>query len=197
MNRLRGFNPASIMAIAPAGKVDASALVDSPNAAPANEGAKSVPGHGPVPIVFKRPLVSTWTAMSLIEVDAEEEIIKLIEDGRMRWAFNIATAGASKRLVRILGQSINEYLAGQEAPPINAAEDFARTMDLIFPSRHAMTRAVAVAHAWNTSRDHILNLCREGQLRVAEGSDWRRGPGGSPIVETASAIEFLKQRRVV
>jgi hypothetical protein len=147
-------------------------------------------------IRFHRPLVSVWTALTLIGGDRPEEIIALIEEGQLRFAFDIRTKKAQVREIRILGQSINEFLAGDPAPAISEQDDFNLAMQAVFPAAMPAIPAFEIARAWNASRDHVLNLCRGRELSLVKGARIRRGRGGSPMVEMRSATEFLRQRRV-
>jgi hypothetical protein len=155
------------------------------------------PGNlGRGPVLFRRPLVSISTAMALIDVECEEQIDELIEQGKLRWAFDVSNTARRNREVRILGASINELLSGQPAPTCSAAEDFARAMDCIFPNLPATLSTPTIVKAWSVSSEHVLNLCRSNLLRTVNGSGWSRGPGGVARIVSASAIEFLKARRL-
>ena len=192
---LRGFDP-SAPRTAPSGAgktpADSTAAASTTDQAVARRRIM-VPGA----IVFQRPLVSISTAMALIDVDREQQITALIEEGMLRWAFDVANGKGLKREVRILGESINEYLAGQKAPSCSAAEDFARVLDTIFPNLPASLPTRAIARAWSVSGDHVLNLCRSRLLRTVNCSTWHRGPTGAAHIEIGSVIAFLKERRLV
>ena len=121
-------------------------------------------------IQLHRPLVSLWTALALIGGERPEQIITLIEQGNLRWAFDIGTKGA-KREIRILGKSILEYLAARATP---GAEDFNAAVKTVFPMPEWLIPAARIAYAWSTSPDHILNLCRGRELHFA------KGPSGRP-----------------
>ena len=148
-------------------------------------------------IRFHRPLVSIWTALTLIGGDRPEEIIALIEEGQLRFAFDVRTKRAKTREIRILGSSINEFLAGRRAPAISEQEDFNLAMQAVFPAPKPVIPAFEIARAWNVSPDHLINLCRGRELNLVKGARIRRGRGGSPMVETRSATEFLRQRRML
>ena len=147
------------------------------------------------PVLFHRPLVSLWIALSLIGGKNPGEIISLIEEGKLRWAFDIRKKWGKRREIRILAQSINEYLTGSAAPNISEQQDFCQAMHSIFPMPKLSITACDIACAWNASPEHILNLCRSRQLGLAKGACNRRGRGGSPQVTMESAVEFLRKRR--
>jgi hypothetical protein len=156
------------------------------------------------PIVFRRPMVDESAAMALTGAESQEEIIALIEEGRLRWAWNVARPGASRRReVRILGESINEFLAGAERTSGIAAdseEEFSQVQGVIFPSivpRHGATvRSICVARALNISSDQALMLGRDKALRFASGTKCKTGQEGSPRFDFSSVVEFLKLRRL-
>ncbi len=147
---------------------------------------------------FKRPLVTISTALSLIGVDYPEQIIALIQGGQLRWAFDVSTKRSKRREIRILGESINEYLAGH---PATEQQDFNVVMKAVFPEPKWAVPAFDIACAWNLSSTHFLALCRSTprEINLVKGIEGRcrRGPGGSPLVEVGSAIAFLRRRRVL
>ena len=146
-------------------------------------------------IRFHRPLVSIWTTLTLIGGDRPEEIIALIENGELLFAFDVGSKRAKTREIRILGSSINEFLAGRPAPAISEQEDFNLAMQAVFPAPKPAIPAFEIARAWNACPGHIINLCRGRELNLVKGARIRRGRGGSPMVTMGSAVEFLRQRR--
>jgi hypothetical protein len=70
-------------------------------------------------------------------------------------------------------------------------------MQAVFPAPRPAITAFEISRAWNASPDHILNLCWARHLSLVKGTRCRRGRGGSPLVVTASAVEFLRQRRML
>jgi len=192
---LRGFDPGGTRA-ATTGKPDAR--LDLTTKAPAMDRA-GVPFHNGAPgaILFRRPLVSISTALALVDADDERQIIEMIEQGKLRWAFDVADGKRLKREVRILGASINEYLTGQQAPSCSAADDFARAIGIIFPVVPATVPTPTIARAFSVSPDHVLNLCRSCEICTVKGHTWHRGPRGAAQIVTASIIAFLKRRRMI
>jgi hypothetical protein len=173
----------------------------------------SGPAHGPAPragaasptpsasdrapIPFRSAMISVWGAMALIGGKKPEEVIQLIEDGELAYAFDLALVPNSpKREIRILCASINDYLAGVRQQE-DSQEGFDLAMRSVFPSARPTISAADLAQAWNASPWHILNLYRANAIRLMKGSKPRRGPTGSPLVEVASAVAFLRARRVL
>ena len=145
-------------------------------------------------IRFARPLVSTGTALSVIQrLDYEEQVLALVESGDLLWAWDVAAPNANRREIRILGQSINAYLAGNPGPDIPPEG----VMRLLFPEGHPTLSASELARRMNLCSTHMLTLCRSGCLRLVPGARVRRGPSGSPQVELSSVAKFLEQRRIL
>jgi hypothetical protein len=143
-------------------------------------------------IRFRRPLVTVSTAMSLINVLWPEEIISMIDDGRLRWAFNISRhADAKSREVRILSNSINSYLLGLDVAP-EQPNEFQGVLASIFPDQPAEIRAADIARSFNCGTELIFCLHRDGALKGAGQGSFR-----SPKYQFASVVEFLRQRRIV
>jgi hypothetical protein len=60
----------------------------------------------------------------------------------------------------------------------------------------ATLRATTVAKQLSVSIDHLLKLCDANWIRIANHSPRGAGPLGSPLLEFATVVEFLKQRRI-
>ncbi len=148
------------------------------------------------PVYFTRPLVSVWTVLSVTDLKTEDEVLAAIEDGRLLWAFNIAGREAKSRLIRVLAASVSNFVEGNPPPQKSEAEEWADVVRTIYPTSAPSIPTKEIAQAWNISGTHILNLCDQKLLRLAKGTPRHSGPGGSPLVQYGSAVEFLKSRRV-
>lgn len=152
-------------------------------------------------IIIRRPLLTVATASEALD-RSSYEVIEWIESGKIRFAWNLSLRCFNKRTVRILAQSLAEAQRGQTAPRISEAEEWGAVCQQIFPfisaSNGAVTTILAatLARRFNVKSQHVLALCRERTLRFAAGTRCRRGPTGSPRIEFASVVEFLKQRRM-
>lgn len=144
-------------------------------------------------IRFRRPIVSVATALALTDAARQEEVIEMIEDGRIGWAWNVGRGRC--REVRILAESINVYLAGDQAA--NSQPEFNQVLDLIFPEQRAELRAVEIAQAFSIGTDQVFGLHRDGCFILIKGSPWCSGPDGSPRFQFSSVVDFLKNRRIV
>lgn len=153
-------------------------------------------------IGFKRPLVNLLTAVAALDRTAEE-VLALVDEGRIAFAFNFASQGCQRRAVRILAQSIADFQAGKIASAASDEEQFSQAVRLIFPAVSTKSgglqsvRAATVHRRLSLDHDHVANLCRCGAMRLVKGAKFRSGPNGSPEVEFSSVVEFLKRRRII
>jgi hypothetical protein len=95
----------------------------------------------PVPHPFnfdfsaRRPLVPLPFVRMILD-KSTREVMELIEDGKLRWAFDLRSAAAERREVRVLNQSLFEYVGLlNRKPSSNGGEEteFTEIMDLILP----------------------------------------------------------------
>jgi hypothetical protein len=137
----------------------------------------------------------------------QRAVLALIDSGELRWAFDIRSPSAGTRTVRILRDSLLEYtgLRPHELLYDSDELEFAAIVNAILPNRKVKRprRLLAsgaepvlsgseVAQCFSCTNNHVLNLVREGLLRVPG----RRAPGEPLLILRASVIEFLRQRRM-
>ena len=110
---------------------------------PKRKPREAAPVAAPVPRPFdfgfteRRPLVPLPAVMMFLDRSANE-VIELIEDGKLRWAFDIRTTKAGSREVRILRQSLFEYTGLYVREPeadklVTEKEEEREIMNLILP----------------------------------------------------------------
>lgn len=146
-----------------------------------------------------RPTVGMDGAKHLLDL-SEDEILALLEDGRILFAWNIGL-GEDRREVRILRHSLDDYLARLTCPPNQArpqlSEDAARK--LLLPPGHDkpfLTNG-QIQRALNCVSDHVLHLVDAKALTLQPGTKYMRGPNGSALVTVASFGQFLTARRLL
>lgn len=147
------------------------------------------------PLDLRRPLLSIETFRSLTDELSEDDILNEIIDGRIKWAFNLAGAGASRSYVRIWNRSVLGWFDRE----FQQTDDLSEVINHILPARSLVTRALTareVIRACNVTSSHIYNLIRDGLLKESPGSSIHRGPSGGAIVTRASAVQFLTTRRM-
>jgi hypothetical protein len=118
----------------------------------------------------------------------EDAGLALIENGRLRWAFNVAASqNQHSKELRILPQCVGDFLAGRECTL--RFEDVAAAM---IGGRAESLRATDIARALNVSPSHVYSLIRKGELKAC--SRWHRGSRGSARVSVESFLGFLRRR---
>ena len=104
----------------------------------------------PVPRPFdfgfsaQRPLVPLTAVGMFLDLTARD-VVALIEEGKLRWAFDVRSATAARREVRVLRQSLFEYIglqARDPAPHDGEDAEFPGIMDLILPKGIILSPAV-------------------------------------------------------
>lgn len=139
---------------------------------------------------YKAPMMTMETARGILHLD-EDEITERLDVGLLA-GWDIATAGASRREIRLLSPSV----AAHEAAPN-------RPWDLL-PRKSIELVLGTDARPWLDGRTlqrllvcsgtHVMSLIGDRLLTVLPRTSWRRGPGGSPVVSRESLVNFLEQR---
>ncbi len=138
---------------------------------------------------FKTPLVGIETCKSVLG-RTEDQVLSLIESGKLRFCFNLAAPDAHRAMYRVLSLSLVDFAFGTSTQPGTETDAF----KYILPGSQTEVRCSAVARAFNVSGTHVHGLIRTGCLQLARPG---RFPKDSPQVSRASAVEFLKSRRCV
>lgn len=155
-----------------------------------------LPANALPQITLNAPLVGLPVAIAALKRNTAH-IMSLVDEGKIRWAFNFAAEQSGRCELRVLSACLAECQSGQR---LNwPADEFAFVLKLIFPmSGQASTlRATTAATQLGLSISHFLNLCDSGCMKLAVGTRRCGGPDGSPLVEFTSVAAFLKERRIV
>jgi hypothetical protein len=181
---------------------------------------RELPVVAPLPRPFdfgftaRCPLVPLPAAMLFLN-KKQRAVIGLIESGDLRWAFDIRSASASTREIRVLRDSLFEYTRLRPRERFHESDqlEFADISRAILPEKKEKARqsvttlvptfvpavthepavtGVEVAQCFSCSTGQVRKLLRENLLR-APG---RRRPGDNVLVLRASVIEFLWKRRM-
>lgn len=112
----------------------------------------------------RRPLLP-MPAVAMFLNKRSREVMELIEDGELRWAFDIRSAKAGRREVRVLRQSLFEYaglFSREPEKPETEKDEFLRIMDLILAKGTVLSpvafNRVPAAMCTPASRSFHLNL---------------------------------------
>lgn len=137
-----------------------------------------------------RPMIPIEVAMTCADRD-EDQVLSLIECGKLEWAWDVARHGANRREIRIWRDSLMAFLQGKTGGSAIDAEVIGR----ILPHSRPELRASEIRHMFCCSQSHISHLVEDGQLTATTLS--QRGPLGSAKITRQSIITFLLNRRVI
>jgi hypothetical protein len=136
-----------------------------------------------------RPLIPLEAAMVMLDRD-EDDILASIEMGGLTWAWDIRSADAERREIRIWRDCIVAHLNGDRQPDAEAADP----LSLIVPAGETI-RSVELRTFFTASHSHVLNLIAQG---LVEGRNRaHRGPNGFVRVSRGSVLNFLRNRRII
>jgi len=137
-----------------------------------------------------RPLVPIEAVMVLIDRD-EDDILNLVELGKLRWAFDISSPGTKRRELRIHRESVLEYLSSSH----EATKD-TNLISGILPKptlvqAHATIRGTELGRRFSCCQWLVANLIDTGELSLAPIPVTCKV---SPFIDHASALAFLLRR---
>jgi len=140
----------------------------------------------------------------------QRAVVGLIESGQLRWAFDIRSANAATREIRVLRNSLFEYtrLRPRECFHESDRHEFADIIKAILPEPRPkrpqprpplqtargepVVTSAQVAQCLSCSTGHVRKLLGEKLLRAPA----RRAAGDDVILLRASVVEFLWKRRM-
>ncbi len=150
-----------------------------------------------------RPLVPIEAVMVILDRN-EDDLLRLVEEGELEFAFDISSAGAARREVRIYRESLLRYRAqsfrASLAPvrsdiPAQESRGLLHCITAILPQHSNMIlTAVELARCWSCSSSHVQRLIADGAL--ADASPEGRKLTNTRSVTCASAEAFLTRRRI-
>lgn len=131
------------------------------------------------PIHQRTVLVSVEMARAALGVDAGT-IAMMVDDGRLRWVWDISAGGGLQRHLRIWAREII-------TPELNGFLPEAEVLDSVIGTKREHLRAVEVGQLLLCSRTHMLQLIRSGALS---------GPltGHTQHITRTSLAAFLRAR---
>jgi len=146
-----------------------------------------------IQFVVRRPLISLSTAAALAN-ETTDDLLAHLEDGSIRYGFDVATPKASRRAVRVFAGSLANYLSHQREARADGAEELLATVNDVFPDLAETIRTSTLAQILDCDQEHALELIHTGALRAV--NRFGRGRGNSALVTRSSCVEFLISRRV-
>jgi hypothetical protein len=151
--------------------------------------ADPTPPPATMPRQRSKPLLPVRGVMSLLDKN-EDEVLRLIEDGQLAWAFDVALdpKRGRNRELRILPAAVSAYLRGQ-----TCELELADVLWMVLPHDEPVILSRDITRILNVCGTHTYALVR--RKLIVPCSTWRRGRGGCGRFTTKSFIEFLKARR--
>jgi len=137
-------------------------------------------------------LSTVETARAQLPGHDEDDILAMIEDGQLEYAWNIGL-GAS-RTIRIYPACIDHYLrTGGTRPFRGTCSDHIRRS----LGGKPFTTGTRLALLLNCGGTHVINLVEADALCLQPGTAWSPGPHGSPLITMQSIEQFFAQRRIL
>ena len=136
-----------------------------------------------------KPLLPVRGVMSLVDKN-EDQVLRLIEDGSLVWAFDVALdpKRGRRRELRVLPAAVADYLRGQ-----SCGLEWADVLRLLLPHDEPVILSREITRILNVCSTHTYHLAR--RKLITPRSTWRRGRGGCARFAADSFVEFLKLRR--
>jgi len=136
-----------------------------------------------------KPLLPVRGVISLVDRN-EDQVLRLIEDGTLAWAFDVALdpKRGRNRELRVLPACVADYLRGQAC-----SLEWADVLRLMLPHDGPVILSKDITRLLNVSGTHTYHLAR--RKLITPRSTWRRGRGGCARFAADSFVEFLKSRR--
>lgn len=151
-------------------------------------------------------LAQRMMAISAVRDALEEDentIDDLIRDGWIGWAWDIKTRAATRREVRVLARCVADvkphlvhYTGWNPAPEELPGYSLGQVVGMLFGKERPFVTGKEFYRAFNCDSGHMINLVLEKSLARLPQTDWRRGPGGSPVIGWASLVRFIEERRI-
>ena len=156
-----------------------------------NARVEPVSPPAPPPRHGSKPLLPIRALTSILDKN-EDQVLRLIEDGRLAFAWNVALdpKRARSRELRILPAAVTDYMRGQPC-----SLDWPAVLRLLLPHDEPVILSKEITRVLNISGSHFYHLARRKLLGPC--STWRRGRGGCGRFTAASFTKFLKERRVL
>jgi len=134
-----------------------------------------------------RPLIKLSSCVDFFDRDYDTLIID-VENQQLRFAWDIAAPGATRREVRVWRGSAMAFCQNQPVPKISEEEVY----KLILPNRDI--RSTELGRILSCGHNHIFQLA--SVFEVIRGPVQIKGPTSFTVFARASIVEFLRKRRL-
>jgi hypothetical protein len=140
----------------------------------------------PLALPAHRPLVPVEVAVVILDRDYDE-VVSLIEEGKLMPAWNIASPGCERREIRIAREGLLRMINGQ-GESLKAEE--------MLPHHRDTLRTTELQRFFSASQWHVQGLCNAGELEVEGERAVVRGPNAFSRVTRTSVLNFLNRRTI-
>lgn len=148
----------------------------------------------PLTVDVKIPVMTVSAARGALNETAAG-VLDMIEEGRIEWAWDIASRSSARREIRILAVCIAD-VQGDRPATVDGERTAADVMRILFGDERPVIFGAQLYRKMLCKHDHLTTLIREGSLRVV-GEPARKGRGGSPALDWGSVKRFIEERRVL
>jgi hypothetical protein len=142
---------------------------------------------------LRRPTVDLACARAIL--DLHENEIKLLAEQGIFPAWNIArvhpATHGSRTERRFLTRALRDWA---DSKPVTRDEDFITR--LLYGREKPFVMGKYFCMAWNCDSGHMINLVEDKILELVKGTSYGQGRGCTPCITWASAMKFLKDRRI-
>jgi len=129
---------------------------------------------------------------------SEIQVMQMIEEGRLRWAFDLRRKTARRAFVLVMAQNLFDIQQEGSNPRLclndKNEDDWDKALQLILPHQKPLIKGSEIVRAFSISSQHMMNLVNDGVLVALNA---RRGRTATPVITRESVIKLLKERRIV
>lgn len=147
----------------------------------------------PIKVEVEAPMLGIAAARDILHLDVDM-VLELIADRKLAWAWNIGL-GKRRSEIRILARCLRGYQASNTSCNLAEVPQEEIIAHILAREKKPWIEGVTLKHLLACENDLIIDLVTARELAVMPGTNWRRGPGGSPSITRESVINFLKRRR--
>ncbi|MGB9602784.1 MAG: hypothetical protein ACP5MG_11900 [Verrucomicrobiia bacterium] len=128
---------------------------------------------------------------------SEGRVMEMIEEGRLRWAWDLRRKQARRAFVFVLAQSLLEAQNKDLKPHYTFndadAEEWTKVLELVLPHQKPLIKGSEIVRAFSISSQHMMNFVNDGVLVALNA---RRRRTATPVITRDSVIKLLKERRI-
>ncbi len=153
----------------------------------------SVQRRLPMTVEVRRPLMSLDAVKGALDC-SEDDVMHLIADRQLPFAFDLRGPDAGKIYVRVWARSVEQFKNRTTEKVVEAKPaDVDRVIRSILPPKQILFTS-HLESAFNVVAQHIHNLIESGCLKIIPGTGNRINQ--SPAILRESAAALLRERRL-